>query len=358
MADGNDKRARLAPDECDRRFIRWLAILALALALGTFLYKIADLLLLVFGSVMGAVLLSAVADWIAARTGLRRAIGLGIAIALLFAALGLIGWLFGSEIGRQYADLGRRWPAEWATVRATLERGALGRAFLEGGATIIHGGRAATLAAGASLGVGQILVNFLIVLVGALFLSAQPQLYRNGAVLLAPPPYRDVVGDALDDCGRTLRLWLLTQVMLMTTMGTLVGIGLWITGVPSAAALGLLAGLSEFVPYVGPTLAMAPAIVIALAGGGGSVWGVIATYVLVRMFQSNFITPLVQRRVVSVPPAMTLFVILAFGFAFGTYGLFFSAPLLVVAYTMVGRLYLRETLGDQIRLPGEDVSPR
>ncbi len=357
MPDGEDKRARLAPDERDRRFLRRVAFLALALALVAFLYKITDLLLLAFGSVMGAVLLSAIADWIAARSGMRRAAALGIAIVLLLAALALIGWLFGSEIGRQYADLGRRLPGEWAAVRAVLERGALGRAFLEGGTTIIHGGRAATLAAGASLGAGQIVVNFLIVLVGALFLSAQPRLYRDGAVLLAPPPYRGVVGDALDDCGRTLRLWLLTQVVLMTTMGTLVGIGLWITGVPSAAALGLLAGLSEFIPYVGPTLAMVPALVIALAGGGGSVWGVIATYVLVRMFQSNFITPLVQRRVVSVPPAMTLFVILAFGFAFGTYGLFFSAPLLVVAYTLVGRLYLRETLGDDICLPGEDVSP-
>ncbi len=360
MTDGEEQRGRrggrLAPDERDRRFIRRIAILAIALGLGVFLYKITDLLLLVFGSIMGAVLLSAVADWIAARSGLRRGAGLGIAILLLLAAMALTGWLFGSEVSRQYGELGTRLPGDWERVRAGLAGGPLGHVMLEGASHIAQGGRVATLAAGAGLGAGEILVNFLIVLVGALFLSAQPRLYRDGAVLLAPPPYRGVVGDALDDCGRTLRLWLLTQVVLMTTMGTLVGIGLEISGLPSAAALGLLAGLSEFIPYVGPTLAMVPAIVIALAGGGGSVWGVLATYVLVRMFQSNFITPLVQRRVVSVPPAMTLFVILAFGFAFGTYGLFFSAPLLVVAYTLVGRLYLRETLGDDIALPGEERS--
>jgi len=347
---------RLMPDEADRRFIRRIAILAIALALVTFLYKVTDLLLLVFGSAMGAVLLSGVADWLTRRTPLKRGAALGLAIVLLFAAMGFTGWLFSVEIGREYAELGRRLPEDWAKVQAMLSRGMLGRAMLQGGQSIIGGGKAATVAAGVGIGAGELLVNFLIVLVGALFFAAQPRLYRNGAVLLAPPPYRGVVGDALDDCGRTLRLWLLTQVLLMSSMGLLVGIGLKLAGLPSAAALGLLAGLSEFIPYVGPTLAMVPPLVIAVAGSG-SPWGVVATFVLVRLVQSNFITPLVQRRVVSVPPALTLFVILSFGYAFGTFGLFFSAPLLVVAYTLVGRLYLRETLADDVPLPGEHEKP-
>jgi predicted PurR-regulated permease PerM len=349
--------ARLRPDKADSRFIRRLAIIAIAVALVAFLYKITDLLLLVFGSAMGAVLLSGVADWITRRTPLKRAAALGIAIATLFAAMGFTGWLFSVEIGREYAELGRRLPEDWAKVQAMLSRGMIGRAMLEGGRNIIGGGKAARVAAGLGIGAGELLVNFLIVVVGALFFAAQPRLYRDGAVLLAPPPYRGVVGDALDDCGRTLRLWLLTQVVLMTSMGLLIGIGLKIAGVPSAAALGLLAGLSEFIPYVGPTLAMVPPLVIALAGSG-SPWAVVATFVLVRMVQSNFITPLVQRRVVSVPPALTLFVILSFGYAFGTFGLFFSAPLLVVAYTLIGRLYVRETLGDEVPLPGEHEEER
>lgn len=344
---------RLSPDDGDRRFMRRIAIVAIAVGLVAFLYHVTDLLLLVFGSVMGAVLLSAVADGIAGHSRLNRNAGLAIAIALLLAAIGLTGWLFGAQLGDQASATMARLPADWAAMEARLGDGPLGRMLLDGIRSAAGGSRAATLVADFGLGAGEVAINFLIVLVGALFIAAQPRLYRAGAVLLVPPVYRAVAGDALDDCGRTLRLWLLTQVVLMTTMGVLVGAGLWLAGLETAAALGLLAGLSEFIPYVGPTLAMVPALVIA-AAGGGSVWGVVATYVVVRLIQSNFITPLVQRRVVSVPPAVTLFVILAFGYAFGTFGLFFSAPLLVVAYTMVGRLYLRETLGDDVALPGED----
>ncbi|MGC6547480.1 AI-2E family transporter, partial [Escherichia coli] len=84
---------------------------------------------------------------------------------------------------------------------------------------------------------------------------------------------RDAVADALADVGTTLRLWLRSQLILMTSMGLLVGVGLWIAGVPSPAALGLLAGLSEFIPYVGPTAAMLPALGLAATGGPGSLIG-------------------------------------------------------------------------------------
>lgn len=65
-------------------------------------------------------------------------------------------------------------------------------------------------------------------------------------------------------------------------MGVLIGIGLWISGVPSAAALGLLAGLSEFIPYVWPTAAMIPALGLAATQGNGPLIGALATYAILR----------------------------------------------------------------------------
>jgi len=88
----------------------------------------------------------------------------------------------------------------------------------------------------------------ILLLIGALFLAADPGVYRRGALLLVPHPQRPAFADALDDVGVQLRLWLRAEFTLMITMGLLVGIGLWIAGVPSAAALGLLSGLSEFIP--------------------------------------------------------------------------------------------------------------
>lgn len=345
--------ARLTPDEHDLRFLRRAAGVLLLIALATFLYRLTDLLLLLFGATTGAVLLSAVADGIAAHSRLSRAVGLGIAISLLFAALGLAGWLFDAELSDQIGILTDQLPRDWQRVQADLSETALGRMLVDGLRNLAGGSRIATIAASISFGATEIALNFLIILVGALFIAAQPRLYRAGLIRLTPPAYRGVMADALDDSGRALRLWLLTQLVLMSSMGLLVGAGLWLSGLESAAALGLLAGLSEFIPYVGPTLAMVPAIIIALAGGGPIV-GVLATYAVVRLVQSNFLTPFVQREVVSIPPAVTLFAILGFGYVFGTFGLFFAAPLLVVAYVLIGRLYLRETLGDEVTLPGEE----
>jgi predicted PurR-regulated permease PerM len=134
----------------------------------------------------------------------------------------------------------------------------------------------------------------------------------------------------------------------MTTMGVLVGLGLWFAGVPSAAMLGLLTGLSEFIPYVGPVAAMLPALGLAATQGTDAIIGTVATFAIVRLVQTNLITPFVTGRVVKIPPAVTLFAILAIGVLFGAFGLFFSAALVVVLFTLLRSLYLREVLGEPI----------
>jgi predicted PurR-regulated permease PerM len=139
----------------------------------------------------------------------------------------------------------------------------------------------------------------------------------------------------------------------MIAMGAMITFGLWLSGLPSWALLGVLGGLSEFIPYVGPTLAMIPALVVALAGGG-SVWGALATYAVVRIVQANIITPLVSRQVVSVPPVLYIFLILAMGFALGTFGMFFAGALAVAVFTLVRRLYVADVLGEHIPPPGSD----
>ena len=118
----------------------------------------------------------------------------------------------------------------------------------------------------------------------------------------------------------------------------------------------MLAGLSEFIPYVGPTAAMLPALGLAATAGTTPLMGTLITYAIVRVIQTNFVTPYVQSRVIDIPPAITVFAIIAIGFVFGLFGLFFSAGLLVVGFSLVRSLYLREVLGED--LTGDRESPR
>lgn len=333
--------------------MRRVGIIVLAVVLLVLLYRVADILLLAFGATLVAMLLATVADALAARSGLPRAVTLTIASGLMLAILTAMGWLFVTESGAQAATLWTSLPGDWDRLRTAMEANPIGKLIADSFHQGAQGTRFAHLLLGAGWGSAEVAANFLVVLIGGIFLAAQPDVYRRGIMILTPPSYRPVASDALDDVARALRLWLLTQLVSMTMMGIMIGLGLWWSGVEAPAALGLLGGLSEFIPYVGPTLAMVPALIVA-AVGKGSIWGVIATYAIVRIVQVQIITPLISQSLVSVPAGLYLFLILAMGAAFGAYGIFFAGALSVAAFTLTIRLYARETLGDGVPLPGQD----
>lgn len=342
----------LRPDDAEIRFIKRLVLIALALGLGLLLYRTAHLLLLAFGAALGAIVFAALADWMVRRTGIKRGPALGLAVLLVLAVLALMGWLFGSAVADQGSALARRLPGDWARIERALAGEPLGRVMLEFAQQGDAGRFIARTAAGLGLGTLQVLANFLILLAGAIFFAAQPGLYRRGLALLAPAAYRPVAADAIDDVATALKLWLRAQIASMIVLGALITLGLWLSGVEAALALGVLGGLAEFIPYVGPVLAMVPAIVVA-AAGGGSLPGVLATYLIVRIVQINLVTPLVTRQLVSIPPGLYLFLILVAGYAFGVFGMFFSGALAVAIYTLTIRLYEQETLGEAIDAPGK-----
>jgi predicted PurR-regulated permease PerM len=340
--------ARLAPDADDARFVRRVVIVIVLIAVAAALFKMGDLLILAFGSILGAITIHAIAESYEQHLRASKRVALGAAFASVFAVLGFLGWLFGVEFSQQINTLVAQTPRMLAQLSGWLSQSEVGKKIVAAASSAYQGPRAAQDAKYLLIGGGEAALNFLLLLVGSLFFAADPKVYERGFLLLIPPSKRAAMEDALFDAAATLRLWLRAQLIQMTTMGVLVGIGLWIAGVPSAAALGLLAGLSEFIPYVGPTAAMLPALGLAATAGTGPIIGTLVTYALVRLVQSNFITPYVTNRVISIPPAITLFAILSIGAVFGVFGLFFSAALLVVIFTLIRSLYLREVLGEDI----------
>ncbi|WP_374942528.1 AI-2E family transporter [Sphingomonas sp.] len=339
---------RLKPDEADARFIRRVVLVILIAAVAAALYRAGNLLILAFGSILGAIAIHAIAETYRERLHVAERLALGLAIATVFGLIGFLGWLFGVAFSAQLNLLVTQLPGLLDQFAAYLSQSAVGAKVVDAVQAAFAGSRVARDIGGLAQGAGELVLNCLLLLVGSLFFAADPKVYERGFLLLMPRSKRAAVEDALFDVGSTLRLWLRAQLIQMATMGVLVGIGLWIAGVPSAAALGLLAGLSEFIPYVGPTAAMLPALGLAATSGNGAVIGTLVTYAVVRMVQTNGITPYVTSRVVSIPPAITLFAILAIGLVFGLFGLFFSAALLVVIFTLVRSLYLREVLGEDI----------
>ncbi len=340
--------ARFGPDPDDARFVRRVLILIVIAGVCWALLRAGDLLILAFGSILGAIVIHAIADLYAARLKVPANAALGLGMATMLALLGFLAWLFAVAFRDQVVLLVTEGPAIVAKFAAQMSISPIGAKIVSAMKAAYAGSQAVRDIGGLVRGGGEIAVNFLILLFGAFFFAANPAVYERGFLLLVPPGKRAAAEDALFDVGSTLKLWLRAQLIQMTTMGVLVGLGLWIAGVPSAPALGLLTGLSEFIPYVGPIAAMIPALGLAATQGSTPVLWVLAVFVGVRVVQSNLITPFVTNQVIAIPPAVTLFTIIGIGYVFGLFGLFFSAALLVVIFTLVRSVYLREVLGEPI----------
>lgn len=342
-----------SPDDLKPFVARVMVVLALV-ALALFLWRVIDVLLLIFGASLVAILLRSIADPIARRTPLSQAVALGFAVVLVLGILAGSVLLFGNEVRVQVAELVKRLPQSWAAVEARLAAHPLGEMVLGGmkekGPNVGAIAEGLTKATAAAVGT---LLQLVLVLFGGLYLAGDPQVYRTGLLKLLPEDARDRVANVIDSTGRALRLWLLSQLVTMFVVGVMTGVGLWIIGVPAPFALGLLAGLAEFIPYVGPVLAAVPGLMIALSMDMTTVFYTVLLYILVQQIENNAIQPLIAKEVLSLPPALAIFSVVGLGVVLGPLGLVFAAPLTVLIVVAIGNLYVRETLGETAKLPGE-----
>jgi predicted PurR-regulated permease PerM len=126
----------------------------------------------------------------------------------------------------------------------------------------------------------------------------------------------------------------------MVCVGVMTSTGLMLLGVPLALSLGILAGLCEFVPYLGPIVSSIPAILVAFTVGATPALEVAGLYLLVHALEGYVLVPIIQRRAVSLPPALALVAVVLFGIIFGPLGVIFAHPLMVAVIVLVRRLYI------------------
>jgi predicted PurR-regulated permease PerM len=220
--------------------------------------------------------------------------------------------------------------------------------------TLAVGGGVVSNIGSIAISVGNAIADTLLVVVAGIYLAAQPDLYWTGMIKMVPERGRALAADAMEASARALRLWLLGRIVSMIVVGLLTWIGLAIIGVPSALALALLAGLLEFIPFIGPIVSAVPAVLLAFAAGPEEALWTMLLFLLIQQFEGNVLEPVVQQRAVTMPPALLLFALVAGGVVFGLSGIILAAPLTVVLYVMVKRLYVQEALHTRTSLPGRE----
>lgn len=306
--------------------------------------RLSDVLLILFGAVIVAVALRALAWPLESGMRMPPRLAVGVAAALAVAAIVLGSWLVGDRLLEQFDDLARKLPAalsklvNWARERAVGE--ALWKVWRGTNADDVPWASLAVAATSTLSALGAVGL----VLVVGLYLAGDPALYREGLVRLVPPVFRRRMDDALIASGHALSRWLLGQGISMLFVGTATAIGLSLLGLPLALTLGLLAGALAFIPLFGPIASGVLAVLLAFMQGPEQALYVAGLCVLIQQIEGNLLMPLVQRWAVELPPVLGITAAVIFGLLFGLPGVILASPLMVVAMVLVRKLYVEGVL--------------
>jgi predicted PurR-regulated permease PerM len=186
-----------------------------------------------------------------------------------------------------------------------------------------------------------------LVLFMAVLFAAQPNLYVRGTLRLVPKHKRDRLAEVMHRVGQTLRRWMLGQLGLMLFVGVTSTLGLWLLDVQAALALGLLAGLLTFIPFLGPVIAAVVAVLVSLSDGPLTAAWVALLYIGIQTME-GLLEPLVQQKTVYLPPVLLLMSQLALGVLVGLVGVVLATPLAAALMVMVQMLYVEDVLQDPV----------
>ncbi|NJW54208.1 AI-2E family transporter [Salinimicrobium oceani] len=325
----------------------FIALLMLsAFALLIFHY---NFFLLVFAGVFFSVLLNFASSWIVTRTPIKY--GLALFLVLLFIAviLYLIIILIGPSMMEQVREMSDTLPRSLQNLRSRIMETSLGRNVFDElptdlGALLENREQIMSRIVGSfSTTIGAI-ANFFIIIVTGIFLASSPKIYTSNFIRLFPVHFRPRLREVMDKTQYSLSLWMVAKLISMLVVGVFTAIGLEFLGMPMPYALALLAALFSFIPNIGPYLALAPAVLIALMQGGNMYIYVLILYFSIQIVESYLITPMIEKKMVRLPPALTLFWMVLLGVLTGVLGLILATPILAALIVIIAELYVKDFL--------------
>lgn len=351
----------MSPSQQDSLFLkRPYPAIGVVVALAVLVYlatRFVEVLFTVFAGILLAVFLSGVSR------ALTEDIHLPHPLALLITVGGLVGlavglWtLAGPDISEQVNALAALLPDATERlaqrVRSSAQQYEWVRQFVDPSQLLPPVSSVLGRVTNVFRGTLNVLVNAFIILFIGIYGAASPSSYVDGVVCLVPPGRRSRAREILHALGRALRWWLTGRFVMMAIVGILTALGLHWAGIPSPVALGLVAALFSFVPYLGPVLSVLPALIVASVLGITKVLYVLLVYGTVQLLESYLIAPLVQQQAVHIPPAAVITAQFMGGISGGAVGILLATPLTVVVIVLVQTLYVEDLLGDDVSLLGE-----
>lgn len=342
--------------------------------LATSLYFLTRVWLMMFGAILVAVLLLGLSDYLkrAPKIGkfmrkLPHALSVGlVALMLLLVVSGFLA-MFGSDLVNQFEDLKNMTPNAMHSINDYLKSYPVIYYWLAQSKWmqefIADPTQFLSQYTGDVLGVVPMMVSslfggigsFLIILVVGLFLALTPDVYTKSFVTLVPKQHRDKARYLLKSSYQALRRWLVGQFVVMAFVGVSTGIALWLMGIPFALALGVIAFVLDFVPVLGPWLSAVPILLVTLIVAPDMLLWALLMIVVVQQLESYVVAPVVQQRLIDLPPVALLLSQIIMGSLTGILGVALAMPLIVGLIVWVQILYVKFTLKDYtIKVMGQN----
>ncbi|TVQ09725.1 MAG: AI-2E family transporter [Leptolyngbya sp. DLM2.Bin27] len=337
-----------------QRIVLIVAAIALLGLLVLLLWAIIDVLFMLFLGVLLAIVLRFGAGLVQRYTPMRHPWSLGVVLMVLLSLLALSMVLLVPAVATQFNQLLEQIDGANEQLRAFLTEGPWSdRISPDVLDDLTRPGRTPTiqstinqLTATFTEGFG-ILANLLFIVFTSLFIAVDASSYRAGLIRLVPPRGRRRANQVIRQLIDGLKAWLVGRVVSMVVIAVVITIGLHLLGVPLALALGVLTGLFEFIPVVGPLLSAVPAILMGFTVGPMKALYVAVFYLVVQQLEGNVLTPIVQMKTAHLPPVLTLTAVVAMGILFGPLGVLVATPLALVGMILVQELYIHDVLERQ-----------
>ncbi len=323
------------------RFMQRVLFVLLAAALAFLAFKLLALWLLIFGAILIATVLRALAEPLIKYARFPAALAVLSVFVVVMALIGTTFYLFGRELVDQAEIVSAQLPKALAQLQAKLQTTDIGRS-VQSQLTALGAQASGTLSSLPMIAsnVAASLAELLVATIAGITLAIRPDRYRDGVVQLFPTRHHDKIRDGMNAAGHALRGWFIAQFIAMVIVGTLIGVLLSLVGLKSAIALGLLAGIAQFVPLVGQVVSTACGVLLASVLGWQTVVWTLVVYVVVAQTEANLISPYVQRRINEIPIVLSLFAVVGFAGLLGPLGVLYAMPITVILYTLVRKIYI------------------
>lgn len=320
----------------------WIAagILALFVTVMLLLHTLFSILLLALAGLLFAVYFHGCAHLLRQYTGAGSKWSLALAVIFNVILITAFTWFVGFRLQAQVTQLADTLPTTIEHAKDRIGQTMLGGKALDWLEQTGNTTKTKQVAGQFFSSTFGILSDIYIILLLGIFFTATPAVYKKGMVKLVPTRAKAQARNLLAELHQVLSNWLKGQIFGFVFIALLTGLGLWIIGMPLVLTLALIAGLLNFIPNFGPIIALVPAVLLALMQGTGTALLVVGLYTLIQVVQSAVTQPLIQKKMVNIPPALIIFGQVAMGLLAGFWGVLLATPVVAIIMTMVNRLYV------------------